>query len=430
MLIRLRKDIPLHILLFLIAIQGYIELFLFKAGRPETVAWLQYRPLTWGFFVVAFIWMIIGLSIASVKHSAMKRSLNYLVPLMATYSFVIIFWGYLGFKNGNIDAVFDIRAFIEILAVIIMAATTCGDSSRVNKSIIVFCNSTLLLAVFVIIFNIPMCLGMNSRHELGRYLLVLLFPYCIFFSRMLLSKERKKPNLIKVLIITFAFVITFRKYMLFTSLCSTLFIIYFVTLKQKMKRARTILYISLLITLNFTIIIGVNLFTHGYFSSFVSAKILTRFLKTNASGTTSVEEALRYREWGDLSGGRFEIWEYAIAMFKGNMLIGNGIGVNIPTIWGPVQIHNIFIYFLTCLGVVGTVLMIGIIFSCLKKLIDGLKIDKDIEIKIGLLGFIFGILCFNMVGIFFSFYAARFLFAICLGILLKGGVLTSSLKQA
>jgi hypothetical protein len=74
---------------------------------------------------------------------------------------------------------------------------------------------------------------------------------------------------------------------------------------------------------------------------------------------------------------------------------------------------------MACTGLLGTALIIWIVGGCFSVFYGGLKSGKDIDIKIVLLAFVLTVFCQNMVGIFFSLYAQRYLFAICVGVLLK-----------
>ena len=420
---KINKSFPLSLLLSLLVLQGYIEFFLFK-GNTNTIPWLQYRPLIWGLLPCIGLWLIMFFNSKTIRFRG-----QHLLFMAFVYLFAVLFWGLLGIVNAQAVAGQNLRSFIQILLIVMMSYTCVINPSSIKKILARFNLVILILCISHIISVLLRYVGFDMPFSFGRYIYILNFGYCCCFAQAILSKEGKAKNILCSIFFAVGMIITFQKPVMFVMSISTLILFSLILFHTRFKKQVIMKMIAIffLSVISVTIMINaINWVGGGALSYSFKGYLAKRYLKFHINqigGAADVDymDIFSYSHRGDLLGGRTILWEDAWNIFKNNMLIGKGFGIHVSTRDNvdPSPLHNIIFYFLACSGLLGTILMLGIICICLRIFFKSLKSEEHIDLKVGLLAFILGVLCFNLVALFFAVYALMFLFSICFGVLLK-----------
>jgi len=334
----------------------------------------------------------------------------------------LIIWALLGLTNGNFSAITDTKSFVEMLLIVIISCSCINNVSEVRRLFGYFAFALLLLCVIHSLLIFLGRIGYNLGLSLGRYSAVLIFGYCYYLGRILGLRERNKWDVLYLTVFTIGILIDFDKPLIFTMLCSTVGMVFVLILKGKLKKSRimaSFILVSILLVIAFQ---GFTVFGRDEAIQSYKKQIMLRYLKTEGMEYNNISDAFYnqvYLGKGDLSSGRIDLWLEGWDIFKENVLIGKGLGYYINSFIGEMMIHNIYLYFLVCTGICGSVLVLWVTLQCCLILFRGLKADEDLDLKNGLLGFIFGAFCFNLVDIFLTFYGLMVMFSICLGVLLK-----------
>ena len=131
---------------------------------------------------------------------------------------------------------------------------------------------------------------------------------------------------------------------------------------------------------------------------------------------------------GDPFGGRLYLWKWFWSLFLQCPLIGQGLGVGIELEHGIIIVHNLYLYFLVSVGILGSLIIIGLLISFLKSMLRSLRTDVDLDLRLGLAGYVVGIMAYNAVGMMFFFVPLVYLFGITIGLLLKMSALDKKPK--
>jgi len=417
--IRINRSFPLYLLMFLLIFQGYLHQFGFTS-----LSFIRYRPLTWGVFLCFLLWVVILLR-DGTNIPRNRFNLQGFKLMIFVYIAFLVTWTTLGIFNQNFAVVTDAKAFTQILLITIISFSCFHSVSQLRK-VFKYCMLALLPLCFVqIASSLLGIMGYSLGLSLNRYIFVFTFGYSYYLAKILVLGTRNKKDMFCFFTFALATVVSLWKPLIFTIACLTFFITAISFVKLKGKRLKIISLLLLFAIVLCMAFVGFNKLTDGSSLRYYERLIVTRYLKAYVrTGEGQNEEgilqgAFYVGDRADLSGGRLLLWEKSWDLFKENIFMGKGLGLYAEYDGREVMLHNIYLYFLACGGILGASLIFGLIFQCIRIFLKGLRISGNLDLKIGLLGFIFGTMCFNLVGSFITFYGYMFMFSISFGALLK-----------
>ncbi|MCX5751412.1 MAG: O-antigen ligase family protein [Candidatus Saganbacteria bacterium] len=141
-----------------------------------------------------------------------------------------------------------------------------------------------------------------------------------------------------------------------------------------------------------------------------------------------VEWKYRYlrEDVGDISSDRFLLWTIAADMIAQKPLTGYGVGVRLENPrfslkYLELNVHNFYIHMFLTVGIIGGMAFLLLLFKYLRFVWTGIKqlTLTDLPLALGLWGYFFSFLSYNMGGLFLIYKNSAFMFAVCAAFLLK-----------
>jgi O-antigen ligase len=418
--LRISRIGALHCFIWALALQGYL-VFLVLRGDAASVPWLQYRPLTYGVLLSIGSWLLCFFC-SHIKSFQMRNLL-----LVVLFVFAVIFWGVLGLINEKgASAVFEMQGFISILLIAMMSYACAIKSIEYRAILSWFVKALLVLCLLRLLSIILLWADIYVAVGLDQYTYVFSFGYCYYFVQAAMYRVHRKIHIAACSVFALGMLLAIQKpvFFLFLFISVVLLVLLLVGGRRDKKMASAALFVvAALVFAVLGVSTVLNVITHGAFSYVVKSEIAARVFKFHINQIggpqAGIVDIVTFSGRGDLFGGRFNLWEEAMSIFRENKLLGLGFGTQIMIGVRETHPHNIIAYLLMCTGLIGTLWLMAIIVWALLIGFCSLRSHEDLDLKIPLLAFVLGFVWYNLTGLFFSLFAFMYLFAFCLGALFR-----------
>lgn len=390
--------ILLCIFLVIIALQGFIELFLYTGDI--SAYGIYYRPVHYALYI--FIFLTINKALRRVIDINNYRGLPPILYVLGIFISDVCFGAYFGNIAKNPFWYSDSIVIFEMIITIPVVYMVVGDVSDVRKSIHPFMQLTTILSLFQVLYYILKARFDYSQNSVGFFTLILLLGLYICLSRVIVSDNIRIRDIITLIIFFCGCLISFHKPVIISFISGIIFMLIQTSINRHKHFALRRLFFMIICF--YVILVLVDVFFGNIILNFYSDIFRDSYL---------------HESTGDISGGRYYLWETAWNLFLAKPLLGQGLGVGIGLESGIIIIHNIYLYFLVSFGIVGSFIVFFILLSLFKVFWKIRNIQKDYDIALAIGAYVFSILVYNSFGMMLFFVPVVYLFSISVGILLK-----------
>lgn len=411
--------LPLKLLLLLLGIQGYLDLF--------DITFFHARLITYG----AYICFGILIALISVKNRRIRLyPFNFLIPI---WLFLFLLWFIIGITNENYSVYQDIKGFMLIIISAIVAFISIENLNQARKICEHFSYLLLPIAFINITFNIPGVLVLDF--SLGRYVYVLLFGYVFYLVKIIYFRAGGLWNYFCLIIFFLSTtVFPFNKSTIMMTLVATVTV---VLLLKKVSFTNRINIKSVAVAL---LIISLPAFIVWKSVSenpdFYTRIIMDRVLRAWRLSSMSIDEAFLYQmseenRWNILTSGRIDIWEASLADLNKNPLVGQGMGYYYRD-YNTTQllsVHNFFIYCLISFGIIGSFLLVLPLIKVLTLIYRGLRNKSNFDLKVLFTALLVTNVLFCLFSIILSFHGWLIITAISFGALVKVSIFDLNMSK-
>lgn len=265
-----------------------------------------------------------------------------------------------GFRKQYIGYWGDTETLFWIFNLIIIGRTVNTNEAKVyallqslKKIIIIFA----ILGISIGIQKIFFPSSFSGRIHYNEFFLIS-FYFFIFSNDVIISGSRRKIDIVGFYSIIFFLLINFNKSVILLSVCSVIMVLYFSLSRKTSKYKKQSFYKKLLIPLLTFITLSV-LIVDAF-----EIKPIRKFAEYQWS------ERILHKSQGDISAGRFDLWNTTLKIVKEKPYRGIGIGFRIdertdrsgnkelfPNKNG-IHVHNHWLYFIGAIGLPGGIFLI------------------------------------------------------------------------
>lgn len=165
------------------------------------------------------------------------------------------------------------------------------------------------------------------------------------------------------------------------------------------------------------VIFVINMITHGKIIKFMKHEIYVKYLKTDEDYVVRWNPEDKYFY---LSGGRFSLWNEALKRFYDNPMLGSGLGQSLDSGAGLISMHNGYLDMILSFGILGCIPVLMALFRWLKIVgRSALSTKSDALYSIIFIGYMTGILVYNLVGTSRLFIPSSFFILFVFGAALR-----------
>lgn len=404
-------------------ILGFLLILFESSFANQTIAFARSTGLPFFLWPSEIWFLLIGFSLLFINLCSTPRLLIHIYSAMPLYVILfILFLSFsLGFANNNPFAIKEFREFIfgglGLIPIVHFAK---------RFKLTLFIKTVLYLAIPVSIYSILLScadLGADRLFDNGKLVSNALSCFQLFVLSFLVGTFKKNWfNLLSITLVSLSLLFNFSKTTLV--LLVALFFIHFLAnyilnssskikslLTTFLPRLLTLFTLALLTVLGFLYFL--NLRTNGVIESI----FYETFLKQRFTSS-----GLIY--FGDITGGRYSMWEAAISSWTQSIVFGHGFGSEVLVYSSGYsdksQLHNYPLQLLLCSGLFGLVTIISSCFvwlSCFYKRYQSTISIYHKKYMISLISFVFVILFFSLFGQPLSYPPVSSLFWFSLGLL-------------
>ncbi len=407
-----------------IALQGLLELLTF-ANYTEISGAVGFgqrvvRLGLYAYFILMIAWR-------ATHHKEVPKSFTprefALLILIYIELFCVLILGALN-QEGRSDTTFeDTRQLIELMILIAFVYSSIIRTEQIRKAIEWFISLLMVIS------------GLNLLGYLGNFLfpsfpyfrsyfpLVLLFGCAIKWGQILIFGPSLR-RIIQFVIICGGTLITFEKSILVPTLVglASMIVLGLVSSSRKpfdgtqlqVGRAKIILTVMLVFVFLSVLVIATNAMTSNELFLRYQDLFIHRYLKEGYGDT-------------GLDANRFAIWQTAWDEIMKNPVLGTGWGFRVDTWYrNSVYIHNFFLYWLGSVGFVGGGVLVFALFSVGRYILRNLDLSKDTDIKMGVGGFLVGVVVFNNTSVLFVEPAFVYVTSIAIAFILRMATLDAN----
>jgi O-antigen ligase len=343
-----------------------------------------------------------------------KRYMRYIsisIIILLAYSFVS------GVLKNNPYVLLDIRGLMCILF-LPMFFYSLNSIDQIVKAVRVLYGLLFIMAIGNMVTTLgnwsPFFGGVNNLTIIMNFYL-----FCLAISFLIYRQGKFINNLFVLFVALVSSLATLAKFMI---LAIVIAIVISILLAYLISSFKAIRYIALFLFV-FSLIIA--LFSLTNLSSVLFKKNLGQFNISNFQ--EYIDTRVLREDIGDLSGGRFEIWQFIFKEISKNPILGNGLGERAMIVedlekkFGEyVGVHNLILWVLIRIGFLGAFLLLIAFFRIFRASVGCLKNEEQGAIRALLhshMIFILGYLSINMVSLFFFIFEPAIIFWSSLAIL-------------
>jgi len=243
--------------------------------------------------------------------------------------------------------------------------------------------------------------------------------FCLALSFLIYRQGKFINNLFVLFVALISSLATLAKFMILAIFIAILVSILLTLLISKFKALKYVVFFLFM----FSLIIA--LFSLTDLTSVFYKKNLSQFNISNFQ--EYIDTRVLREDVGDMSGGRFEMWQFIFKEISKNPVLGNGLGERAMIVeelenkFGEyVGVHNLILWMLIRIGFLGALLLLIAFIRIFRIGIDCLK-NEEQAVNRALLHsqmiFILGYLSINMVSLFFFIFEPAIIFWSSLAIL-------------
>lgn len=403
----------LIILFSVIAFQGFLELESNASSFLGSISiWAGNKFLRFGLYLclgLLLLWLL-----RYKQHYTIKFRNSMKIILFLYFEMIlVIIMGLIQINSRNIETTIfsELRQMVEVIILIPIIYLSIQQIHEIRKALNWFTNLLTIIALMNIF-------GYLSRFYLNWTIPVFssLFPFIILFGAVYsfakyLTSRKNYWNLIQCITLFAGANITFHKPVVICGIFGYLitWLILYLNADRISRVNRRLLVTKLfLIILILTILFLLsNLIASN--NLLLNYKYLfdTKYLKISTGG--------------QVDGNRFLIWDETWNnFFLKNPWLGSGWGVRIDLSYdGDAYVHNMFLYWLACTGIVGSVILFSLIFSIIVYIKRRIDWNRDFDIKAGLVGFFAILFAQNFIGVMFAEVSLTYTLGIAIALILR-----------
>ena len=357
--------------------------------------------------------------------SVMARREMALIQFLYAELFGVLVLGFFLFiaNRTSGSALEEFRQLLELYILIPMVYSSISNTTQMRKAID-WLVSLLTILAFLSILGYLSGFMLSTRLPFwaGRFSLVLLFGTVVAWVRVLVFGVNLRRLLQLVILVGGSF-ITFLKPAMASGIIGLLAVLLLLLANRGFGREPTVsrhlvltrlLLVLLILALLFLILNGM---TSGRLLRTYQYEFYVRYLKT----TTGKE----------IDGQRLLIWDQTWNdVFLKSPWVGTGWGVRVDVYYADdVYIHNLFLYWLASTGVVGGLVLALLLFFAGRYVLKNVDLRQDVDLKMGLLGYIVVLLVYNSVGVMFAEPALTYIAGVVIGLVLRIATLDAEKRR-
>lgn len=396
---------PLQFFLIILALQGFIQSVLFSESSAYGIYYRPTRVALYLFLSLTLLRVLIG----KLKLSgAQNFGASAVIAASGIFVVVVFIGAWLGRVNGNPGWRGDTIALLELAPIVPAVYIIVGNITAVRYVLKPFLRLMGVLAFFHIAAYVLQLFRVEIfRVRIEWLTLVLLLGYCIYLARLLTVARPNWRDFAMVLLFAGGSLITFHKPIVWSWGWSTGFMIALALWRRASRRSLGRL----------TIMAAILAGTVWALDALAPVSMLQRY-RSIFYYTYLRFDPVRGYFIGDPSGGRLYLWKLTWSLFLRNPILGQGLGVGLE-LHEVIIVHNLYLYFLASVGIIGSLVILGLFIGFFVTVFRGLRFDSDMDLKLGLAGYVAAVLAYNTIGMMLFFAPVVYLFGVVMGLLLK-----------
>jgi len=406
-----------------VAIQGLLELLM---TFPVSIGGFAFgnkvlRLGLYSYILLLGLWRLRNRRRLSI---VAQREMALIQFLYAELFGVLVLGFFLFIANRTSGSAFEeFRQLLEVYILIPMVYSSIGNITQIRKAIDWLMNLLTILAFLSILGYLSWFMLSIRLPFLARlFSIVLLFGAVVAWGRVLVFGVNLRRLLLLVILVSGS-LITFQKPVMLCGIIGLLAVLLLLLANRGFGREPTVsrhlvlarlLLVLLILALLFLIL---NDMTSSRLVQRYQYEFDVRYLKT----TTGKE----------IDGQRLLIWDKTWNdVFLKSPWVGTGWGVRVDVYYADdVYIHNFFLYWLASTGVVGGLVLALLLFIAGRYVLKNVDLRQDVDLKMGLLGYIVVLLVYNSVGVMFAEPALTYVAGVVIGLVLRIATLDAEKRR-